>query len=314
MDSDDSSLTFDILEIDTFLLQNKDTPYIKDKNKFLALPEVDLKNQNSNENFPKYFTYLEFPSFTYVGQLSSQLQRGKYGYTKFENDDEFLGEEKNEKRDGFGIYKYSGTPEEYEIYIGEFSENKKNGVGIYLNILKCVETGKNKKLVNYDCGIGDFNDDTFTEGKIFSVKDGVETLYQGKLNELGVPKDDNGLVVEGGNKIFTGKIDDGELVEGRNIFIGENGEKKKAYYFTKTDDKDKPYNFDLTKNDDKDEATIEMIQGCTVKKYQEQIQNIFDKVNESFEKYKNFDVAFKTKFEDEVKNVIKELVNKIKED
>ena len=313
MDSDDSPLTFDVLEIDAFLSKNNNTPYTKDKNQFTLLPNTDLKNQNQNSNFPKYFSHLEFPSFTYIGKLSNQLKR-EQGYTKFENNDEFLGEEKNEKRDGFGIYKYNGTPDEYEIYIGEFSENTKNGVGLYLNIIKCVEVNKNKKLINYDCGIGDFANDQFVDGKIFSVKDGVETLYQGKLNELGVPKDDSGLVVEGGNKIFTGKIDNGELIEGRNIFIDENGEKLKAYYFTKTDDKDKPYNFDISKNEDNDESAIEMIQNSSVKKYQEQIQNIFDKVNESFEKYKNFDEAFKVDFDANIKNVIQELIKNLKDD
>ena len=311
MDSDDNSLTFDILEIDTFLNKNKDKSFIKGKNQLIFLPNVDLKNEDENANFPKYFSYLEHPSFTYMGELSNQLQRIENGYTKFDNGDEFLGEEKNEKREGFGIYKYNGTPEEYEIYIGEFSENKKKGLGIYLNILKCAE---NKKLINYDCGIGNFDNDIFIEGKIFSVKDGIETLYKGKLNELGVPKDDNGFVLEDRNKIFVGKINDGELIEGRNVFVNENGEKSKAYYFIKTDDNDKPYNFDLNKDENKDESAIEMIKSSTDKKYQEEIQNIFDKVNESFEKYKNFDEAVNVNFNDDVKNVIQGLIGKLKED
>ena len=311
MDSDDNSLTFDILEIDTFLNKNKDKSFIKGKNQLIFLPNIDLKNEDENANFPKYFSYLELPSFTYIGELSNQLQRIENGYTKFDNGDEFLGEEKNEKREGFGIYKYNGTPEEYEIYIGEFSENKKKGLGIYLNILKCAE---NKKLINYDCGIGNFDNDIFIEGKIFSVKDGIETLYKGKLNELGVPKDDNGFVLEDRNKIFVGKINDGELIEGRNVFVNENGEKSKAYYFIKTDDNDKPYNFDLNKDENKDESAIEMIKSSTDKKYQEQIQNIFDKVNESFEKYKNFDEAVNVNFNDDIKNVIQGLIGKLKED
>ena len=311
MDSDDNSLTFDILEIDTFLNKNKDKSFIKGKNQLIFLPNIDLKNEDENANFPKYFSYLELPSFTYIGELSNQLQRIENGYTKFDNGDEFLGEEKNEKREGFGIYKYNGTPEEYEIYIGEFSENKKKGLGIYLNILKCAE---NKKLINYDCGIGNFDNDIFIEGKIFSVKDGIETLYKGKLNELGVPKDDNGFVLEDRNKIFVGKINDGELIEGRNVFVNENGEKSKAYYFIKTDDNDKPYNFDLNKDENKDESAIEMIKSSTDKKYQEEIQNIFDKVNESFEKYKNFDEAVNVNFNDDIKNVIQGLIGKLKED
>ena len=180
-----------------------------------------------------------------------------------------------------------------------------------MNILKCAE---NKKLINYDCGIGNFDNDIFIEGKIFSVKDGIETLYKGKLNELGVPKDDNGFVLEDRNKIFVGKINDGELIEGRNVFVNENGEKSKAYYFIKTDDNDKPYNFDLNKDENKDESAIEMIKSSTDKKYQEEIQNIFDKVNESFEKYKNFDEAVNVNFNDDVKNVIQGLIKKLKED
>ena len=38
--------------------------------------------------------------------------------------------------------------------------------------------------------------------------------------------------------IFLGKYLDGDMQEGRNIFVDEKGEKKKAYYFTKSENKE----------------------------------------------------------------------------
>ena len=106
---------------------------------------------------------------------------------------------------------------------------------------------------------------------------------------------------EGGDKIFIGKLVDGELIEGRNIFVDEKWGKKKAYYFTKTENKENPYNFDLNKNEEQDNENIKMIEKSLVKTYKNLIQNIFKDVNDAFEKFKNFDIAINFNFEKEIK-------------
>lgn len=239
-------------------VQNTKDKKEKIKNKFKhleGLTKEELEKKDINSDFPKYFSQITTEQFKYLGVLSNQLKRIQYGYSSMENEDEFLGEYKNEIRDGFGIYKFRPSDEEQDIYIGDYINNKKTGNGQYLKILKLVEEDSNGKpmLINFSCGIGKFEDDSFKEGKFFSVQNDVETLYKGKINELGTPSDEEGLILEGKDKLFVGKITDGEMIEGRNIFFGENYEKKKAYYFTKSDNKDSPYNFDLNKREEKDE-------------------------------------------------------------
>jgi hypothetical protein len=65
--------------------------------------------------------------------------------------------------------------------------------------------------------MGDFKDDVFNNGKIFTVRDDNETWYQGKINDIGAPSDEEALIVEGWDKLFMGKLIDGELKKG--IFL-----------------------------------------------------------------------------------------------
>ena len=316
---------FDTFELDNQIFKNGE--YIqtekgksdKIKNKFkhlkgLTKEELDKKDQNSD--FPKYFAQIKTKQFKYTGILTNQFKRDLYGYSFMENDDEYLGEYKNEIRDGFGIYKFRHNEEEQDIYIGEYKNNKKTGNGIYLKVFKVVENDSPAEtiLINFNCGIGEFQDDIFTNGKIFSVQNDVETLYQGKINELGFPSDEDALVYGDGDKLFFGKIIDGEMVEGRNIFVGENWEKKKAYYFTKNNNKDNSYNFDLNKNEEKDEEKIKIIKESLVKKYKDMIQNIFKHINSAFDKFKNFDTAILFDFENEIKKKLKSNVDNIIKD
>jgi hypothetical protein len=305
-------VTFDTYEIDNQILKigeyTQKTKGKKEeiKNKFKHLPSLtkeQLENKDPNSDFPKYFAKIDTKNFKYIGVLSNQLKRVQYGYSKMENEDEFLGEYKNELRDGFGIYKYHSNEEEQDIYIGYYKNNQKTGQGIYLKVFKSVKDEQNGDLIliNFNCGIGGFENDIFKGGKIFSVNYDKETLYQGKINEIGYPSDTEGIVFEGGDKIFIGKLVDGELIEGRNIFVDEKWGKKKAYYFTKTENKENPYNFDLNKNEEQDNEKIKMMEKSLVKTYKNLIQNIFKDVNDAFEKFKNFDIAINFNFEKEIK-------------
>ena len=229
-----------------------------------------------------------------------------------ENDDQFLGEYKSEIRDGFGIYKFHSNEDEQDIYIGEYKNNKKAGKGLYLKIHKFIkdELTNDLILINYNCAMGEFENDSFKNGKIFSVINDNETLYKGKVNEIGLPSDENALIVDGGDKIFIGKLIDGEMLEGRNIFVDEKWEKTKAYYFSKNN-KDNSYNFDYNKNEEKDNGVIKMSKENWMKNYKNVIQNIFKNMNDAFDNFQNFDTAEKYNFENQIKNKMKNDVNKI---
>ena len=321
----DEETEFNTYEIDKEIFKNKEfvqnfkNEKDKLKNKFTLLPgltEDEIKKKDPKSEYPKYFAKISTQKFDYMGILTNELKREKYGYSVLENKDEYLGEYKNEIRDGFGIYKFNPNEDEEEIYIGDYKDNKKTGQGLYLKIFKSVKESSSGEIIllDFDCGMGDFKDDTFNNGKLFTVRADNETLYQVKINDIGVPSDEDALIVEGGDKLFMGKLIDGELIEGRNIFVDENWNKKNAYFFTKTDNVENPFDFDANKKEDKDEEIIKMVKESNVKAYKSQIQNIFKDVCDSLDKFKKFESAKDVDFENNVKSKIKADVDKIIQD
>ena len=320
--SSDSEIAFDTYEVDyrifkdgEFIQKSEFNPSINNKFKLIqGLTQEELEKKEENSEYPKYFSTISTKNFDYIGILSNQLKRDKYGYSKMEKEhsDEYLGEYKNELRDGFGIYKFNSDNDENikEIYIGNYKNNKKEGEGMYLKISKSIKEGSsvNDILINYNSGIGTFESDIFKNGKIFNCKDGVKILYQGKLNEIGEPEDDDAIIYEEENKIFRGKISRGDMIEGRNIILNEKLEKVNSYYFTKIDGK---YDFDYFKKEEIDEDCIKKLKENPIQNYGKNIQNIFNEINNAFNKFKDYDTAIRMEFEKDIKNKIKNEIDKI---
>ena len=320
--SSDSEIAFDTYEVDyrifkdgEFIQKSGFNPSINNKFKLIqGLTQEELEKKEENSEYPKYFSTISTKTFDYIGILSNQLKRDKYGYSKMEKEhsDEYLGEYKNELRDGFGIYKFNSDNDEdiKEIYIGNYKNNKKEGEGMYLKISKSIkeDSSGNDILINYNSGIGTFESDIFKNGKIFNCKDGVKILYQGKLNEIGEPEDDDAIIYEEENKIFRGKISRGDMIEGRNIILNEKLEKVNSYYFTKIDGK---YDFDYFKKEEIDEDCIKKLKENPIQNYGKNIQNIFNEINNAFNKFKDYDTAIRIDFEKDIKNKIKNEIDKI---
>ena len=320
--SSDSEIAFDTYEVDyrifkdgEFIQKSEFNPSINNKFKLIqGLTQEELEKKEENSEYPKYFSTISTKNFDYIGILSNQLKRDKYGYSKMEKEhsDEYLGEYKNELRDGFGIYKFNSDNDEdiKEIYIGNYKNNKKEGEGMYLKISKSIkeDSSGNDILINYNSGIGTFEGDVFKNGKIFNCKDGVQILYQGKLNEIGEPEDDDAIIYEEDNKIFRGKVSKGDMIEGRNIILNEKLEKVNSYYFTKIDGK---YDFDYFKKEEIDEDCIKKLKENPIQNYGKNIQNIFNEINNAFNKFKDYDTAIRIDFEKDIKNKIKNEIDKI---
>ena len=316
--SSEEETTFDTYEIDykifkdgEFTKKSNSKPF---ENKFKLIPgltQEELKKKDESTEFIKYFCILSTKNFDYIGVLTNHLKRDKYGYSKMENGDEFLGEYKNEIREGFGIYKFNPSSDISEIYIGEYKNNKKEGKGMYLKISKIIKDDSTNDfiLINYNSGIGTFEEDELKTGRIFTLKDGVGLLYQGKLNQLGEPEDDDALIFEEGNKIFKGKISNGNMIEGRNIFVNEKYEKTKAYYFNKKENDE--YDFDYNKKEEVDDECIKKIREGAIKLYEKEIQNIFNIINNIFNKFKIYETAINIDFDNDIKNKIMSEIDKI---
>ena len=141
--------SFDVNEIDEkidkegqFIIKNekegKKTTFKYIKN----LCKEDINKKDENAFYPKYFCEITAKNFKYIGILTNELKRDIYGYSLLDNQDEFLGEYKNQIREGFGIYKFKSNEERQEIYIGEYINNKKEGKGIFIKINKIINQNK----------------------------------------------------------------------------------------------------------------------------------------------------------------------------
>ena len=117
--------TFDTYEIDYRIF--KDGEYTQKSeskssiNKFKLIPGLtqdEIQKKNENSEYPKYFSTISTKNFDYIGILTNQLKRDKYGYSIMDNKDEYLGEYKNDIRDGYGIKKFNFTEKDdvQEIY------------------------------------------------------------------------------------------------------------------------------------------------------------------------------------------------------
>ena len=314
--------SFDVNEIDEkidkegqFIIKNekegKKTTFKYIKN----LCKEDINKKDENAFYPKYFCEITAKNFKYIGILTNELKRDIYGYSLLDNQDEFLGEYKNQIREGFGIYKFKSNEERQEIYIGEYINNKKEGKGIFIKINKIIkdDSNGNSVLIDFDSNIGTFKDNLFEKGIIYSLKDKAERLYYGKLNDLGEQEDTEALLIEDKNKIFKGKISKGNLIEGRNIFINDKYEKTKAYYFKKekNEKNEENYQFDYNKNEKDDEENIKKVKEILERKYSEKLQEIFNLLNNSFGTFKSYEKAINIDFENDIKNKIKNELDKI---
>ena len=309
---------FDTYEIDYRIF--KDGEYIQKSennsaiNKFKLLPGLthdEIQKKDENSTYDKYFSTISTKNFNYIGVLTNQLKRDKYGYSIMDNKDEYFGEYKEDIREGFGIYKFNFREKDdvQEIYIGNYKNNKKEGEGMYLKIYKSIPNDSNENvLINFNSGIGVFENDVLKKGKIYTAKDGINMIYQGKINDKGEPEDDDALVFEEENKIFRGKISNNDMVEGRNIILNEKYEKINAYYFYKKDSK---YDFDYSKKEEVDEECIKKLKENLIINYGKHIQNIYNEINNGFNKFKDYDNAIKVNFENDIKNKIKSEIDKI---
>jgi len=269
-ESNINEIKFDILKIDSRI--KKDSQYQEGETIFQFCPEYKPETSAESDeknDYVKYIAKIKFPSFQYLGILSKNLKKESYGYNQFDNGDEYFGQWNKDKKEGYGIYYFNEDKENIDtikqIYVGEFKNNVKSGEGIYFNISNFTPE---KKPHDFNLAIGNFTEDIFKSGIIYSMKEGKRKIYRGKMNKDGKKEDDMGELYEDKDKIFFGVIKDNIMLEGRVIILKDN-KKENAYYFTKKGKNviDGDVDFEYLKWEDKDDTYL--------KKFEE-INNIFD--------------------------------------
>ena len=308
-----NEIKFDILKIDSLINRNKDLIYKEGENIFQFIPEYK-QNQNEEDqkiDIPKYLAKIKNPSFVYLGILSKNLKKENYGFNVYENGDQYFGQWNKDKKEGYGIYFYK-QEENNEIYIGEFKNNVKSGEGIYFKISKFDEEKAENNLappLDYTLYIGNFTEDNFIKGIIYSKEGGKTKIYKGKMKE-GKKDDDNAEIYENDNKIFYGTVRGNVMTEGRIIFL-KNGVKETAYYFTRKgkNSNDGEIDFDHDKGENNDDKYIKKLN---------EINNIFDnerlqdlyisvmKIREKVNSSDNFEYMQKLNYDMDVKQELKD--------
>ena len=94
-------------------------------------------NESSNINLLKTETYENGDK--YIGQTKNEKAEGK-GIYIFKNGDKYEGEFSNDKFNGKGIYYYIDG----DIYEGEFKDDKRDGKGVYISVNGCKYDGEYK--------------------------------------------------------------------------------------------------------------------------------------------------------------------------
>ena len=314
-----SELKFDILKIDSTIKKN--STYEEEDNKFEFFSEYNPENESEQDqkiDYPKYISKIKFNSFEYIGILSKNLKKEVHGYNFFDNGDEYFGQWNKDKKEGYGIYFYKEDEDQKssaikQIYIGEFKNNVKSGEGIYFKIINFEEEKRDDILVpnDFNLAIGQFEDDKFIKGLIYSMNEGKKKIYKGKMNKEGKKNDDNAEIYEDDNKIFCGIVTENVMVEGR-IVIMKDGEKEAGYYFNKKENNgtEGDIEFDYNKGEKNDEKYIKKLNHITDIFDNEVLKDLYVKVikirdnvtgpdNFEYIKNLNYDVDVKQELKDQ---------------
>lgn len=276
--------------IDRYKLQGlcnkKRGEIIKMKENALFFP---LYNPKNNDEIDNYFVDIKNNSKEhYIGVLTKEFKKTIFGYILFKEGDEYLGQILDEKKNGFGIYKFSSkNKNEEDIYIGNFKYNKINGRGIHINIL---EHSSKNELIKYNCNIGDFENNEFKKGKIYSYNNGFEQL-KFKDEDIDNIKNDKGKKViniekNGDLTLFTeGLLKDKKLIEGVVLTINNDGNIENQFSYKIN--QDLQYSYEYFDDKKKIKELLSQFNELKFNQNNINIQEIYEKIVTIFEKEKS---------------------------
>jgi hypothetical protein len=178
-------------EKDKYIDEKENIEYNFFGNKELLEEKKDEQKDSKNYLVGKY-------KDIYIGLLSLDKPeiRENFGLNKYFNDIFYIGQWKDNKKQGIGFLKLKDNI----LYLGEFSNNQINGFGILYY--------KEKKHIFF----GDFIDGKMDNGLYYNIEDSI--FYHGKFKN-GKKNDEFCLYIDFKNKhIFAGKVVDDVFVKG----------------------------------------------------------------------------------------------------
>ena len=283
----ESENEYDTEKIDLILKEGKE--YLKNGNGIKKVFKfVNPNGEINKENSTKYISEIDSNSVKYIGYLTEDLFKEYFGYYKYENNDEYLGEWKDDIKENKGIYLYYNEKENNieEFYLGEWKNGKRNGKGIYF--WKNSNEEMNINNSDYDVVIGNFNDNDFLEGISVTKNKEKYLIYKGKYKNC-KKNDENAFFLENFNKGFYGKFINDEIISGRSIYFKNvlDGDFtiENSFYFEK--DNDDKYKFDFKKNVEFDSIIEKECKNILKYKFENNLPPIYNFIKEFISKSSN---------------------------
>lgn len=172
--------------------------------------EKNVKNKRRNRNSNKNNMIVGKYKDIYIGGLSYEdvEQREKFGLNKYGKDIFYIGQWKNNLKEGIGFLKFAKS----KLYLGEFSNNQINGFGILYY----------KSLENLY--FGNFNEGTFSKGVYYNDSKGL--FYHGGFIDNKKNDDLCSFFDIINQQIFIGTVKDDDFIKGFVSFCEINEEEE----------------------------------------------------------------------------------------
>ena len=227
--------------------------------------EEENENENENPSQNSFIAEITKNNTLFIGLLNSEFKRQGYGLINYENGDKYLGhfEKDNRSKDGIYIWfpEIKNKKISTECYYGNWKNNKKEGNGMYIWLSEPIKN-TNFDEANFECFIGEFEDDMYKRGT-YLIKEGDDYyLYHGNFDREGKKSDDNGFFYSSKNDtLIHGRISKDDFRSGYIlVFDSDSGNVKEMAYcnFDKNGNLiDSTYRSNLLKEDrEKEEKKI----------------------------------------------------------
>lgn len=155
----------------------------------------------------------------YKGLINYNMNRDLLGIQEYSNGDIYLGEWKNNQRNGHGVYLHNRPQKkgrvDIEIYLGKWVDDKPEEEGVYVWL---EESEKNDDILesNFQAFAGELDDANFKRGIYLTLLKKKFYIYYGKFDQ-GLKSDDQCYFYDNDftiDRVFRGSIKNDQIQEG----------------------------------------------------------------------------------------------------
>lgn len=271
-------IELNVMEVDKALSGNEKSFILNNKS-----TGTSVKITKIDDNNEKYYSSIEANSFQYHGILNKKMQKNEFGYYRYQDNEEYIGEWKEDKKSGDGIYFYENSVSDpFHIYIGQWEEGIRKGNGIYVYLEGQLENNISKISSPSTILIGEFDKNNFEKGTKLITKGGNVDLYYGTFSEDGTLNDKDGIMIEG-NKIFKGEIEKDEIKNGIMAVLNnkpDEAQNNYIYKVTRVEEDSKEVTYEFEDAEEEKDSILNMLENYSKANSQAKIIEIFKSINE----------------------------------